>query len=358
MYKETGNMTPSTNHPLLNETSNPQDQNDILPPETIYTLFGLTCFLTLFGVCGNALVLIVMQRTTNSSKVHILLIKMLAVFDCIAVVTTALNQRSLPYVFGLDVRALNDLICKLFISIFQFSSFSSAIVVIHISIERFLAVWYPQRVKLLFSRKNVVRSVSISVSIIALLCTVLSFINSEVKDGLCFVNILENANRTLIAIVSYGSIASTPSLLLIILTSLTIYKLCVKRSFSQMKNIRTTIMLMSVVIAHIFFGGIPSIVLLWLSSIGINLTDMSTSWIPLVVLLNYTINIFLYNGFDERFREELVRTLCGCTRDRAPDVMSSMVQDDEGDDDGDDDVEENNINGDVRSENRVQETAL
>ena len=296
--------------------------------------------------------LIVMQRTTNSSKVHILLIKMLAVFDCIAVVTTALNQRSLPFVFGLDVRALDNLICKLFISIFQFSSFSSAIVVIHISIERFLAVWYPQRVKLLFSRKNIVGSVSISVTIVALLCTILSFINSEIKDGLCFVNILENANRTLIAIVLYGSIASTPSLLLTILTSLTIYKLCVKRSFSQMKNIRTTIMLMSVVIAHICFGGIPSIVLLWLSSIGI--TDMSTSWIPLFFLLNYTINIFLYNGFDERFREELFRTLCCCTRDRAPDVMSSMVQDDE----GDDDVEDNSINGGVRSENRSQETAL
>ena len=340
------NITPT--YHLLNETGYPLGQNDILPPGIIYTLFVLTCFLTLFGVCGNALVLFVMHRTTNSSTVHIFLINVLAAFDTIAVVTTALNQRSLPYVFGRDVRALNNLTCKLFISLFQFSSFSSATVVIHISIERFLIVWYPQRAKLLFSRKTVVKSVSISVTFIALLCSVMSFINSEVKHGFCFVNVNENENeghdRALISIVLYAVLASTPSLLLTIFTMLTIFKLCKKRASSPSKNIRTTIMLLSVVIAHIFLGGIPAITLLSLSSIGINLTDITTSWIPLVVLLNYTINILLYSGFDEQFRERLRRVFRCCCRDRDPDVMSSVIQDD-----GD---------IDVCSENRVLETAL
>ena len=224
----------------------------------------------------------------------------------------------------------------------------TATVVIHISIERFLIVWYPQRAKLLFSRKSVVKSVSISVTFIALLCSVTSFRKSEVKHGFCFVNVNENENeghdRTLISIVLFTVLASTPSLLLTMFTILTTFKLYKKRASSPPKNIRTTSMLLSVVVAHIFLFGIPAVTLLWLSSIGINLTDITTSWIPLVVLLNYTINILLYSGFDEQFRERLRRVFRCCCRDRDPDVMSSVIQDD-----GD---------IDVCSENRVLETAL
>ena len=92
------NVTPPANL-LINDTSYPHDLIDIPPPGIVYTLFGLTCFLAILGVCGNVLVHMVMQRVGDTSKVHDLLITILAAFDIIAIVTTALNQRSVHYIF-------------------------------------------------------------------------------------------------------------------------------------------------------------------------------------------------------------------------------------------------------------------
>ena len=240
--------------------------------------------------------------------------------------------------FELDVRAINSVTCNFFISLFQFSSFSSAVVITHISIERFLVVWFPQRSKLLFSRKTALRSVIVSVTLFALLSIVISIIYSEIKNGFCFVNILGNENRgllqttTLITIVLYSSVFNAPALILAIVTPMTIFKLYKKRSSSPLKNHRTTIMLMSVVIAHIFLAGLPALILLGLSVVGINLSNMATAWIPLTLLLNYSINIILYNAFDAKFRERVVSLLSCCSSGIDSDVISSVVNEEEEED--------------------------
>ena len=155
-------------------------------------------------------------------------------------------------------------------------------------------------------------------------------------------NISKLQNSTLTPIMLFASLGSTPSLVLAILTSMTIFKLYKKRSSSPVNNIRTTIMLMSVVIAHIFLAGLPALFLLVLSSIGINLSNKATAWIPLTLLLNYSINIILYNAFDAKFRERVVGLLSCCSRDRDSDIELSVI----------------NGGEDLCLEIRVQETSL
>ena len=152
----------------------------------------LTCFFTILGICGNLSVLMVRLRESNKSNAHVILITALAVFDSVALVTTAFNQRSVHYVFGNDIRAVTSICCKRFISLFQSSVFPSSSVVVLICIERYVAVWLPLRSRFMLSRKTVLRCICCSVTFGMLVCTVMSFLYCEIKDWFCYVNLISD----------------------------------------------------------------------------------------------------------------------------------------------------------------------
>ena len=90
----------------FNQPNSSFDQANIPLPGLTYTLFGLTCFFTILGLCGNFSILTIMLKLRNKSKGHDVLIIALAVFDSGALIQIALTQPCVYEVFGIDVRAI------------------------------------------------------------------------------------------------------------------------------------------------------------------------------------------------------------------------------------------------------------
>ena len=164
---------------LLTQASSP------VSPLT-YIAFGLVCAIVILGLCGNLLTLAITLKFRNALKGHDVLIIALVLCDCAALVMTSLIHPSTYDVFGTDVTAISTIGCKLFIGVRISVMVSSSVVIVLISIERFVAVWFPLRSRYLLSRKTIFRSVCVSVVLSFLVFVTLCILYCEIQDGLCY----------------------------------------------------------------------------------------------------------------------------------------------------------------------------
>ena len=102
-----------------------------------YTLFGFTCFLACLGLSGNISILAITLKSRDKWKGHDILITALAVADIVALASLSLSQPCFYEVLDRDVRAITTIGCKLFLSVCLSAMFSSSMVVVLISVERF-----------------------------------------------------------------------------------------------------------------------------------------------------------------------------------------------------------------------------
>ena len=126
-----------------------------------------------------------------------------------------------------------------------------------------------------------------------------------------------------------GFILVTTMLILSILTPLTIVKLykqmVIRRQLttSELKvtHFQTSVKLTAVVLAHATLLGLPGMVTIAFSMIGITPGDDTLSGLTLPTLLNHSINFLLYNIFDADFRRN-VSTMFGYTKkDKKPEIV-------------------------------------
>ena len=275
-----------------------------------------------------------MLKSRNTPKGHHVLVIALAVIDSVALITTAVSQQCVYEIFGMDIRAITNIGCKLFMGIWQSASKSSSSVVVLICIERFVAVWLPLRSRYLLSRKLVLRSVWVCVVPIVLIFVLMSILYCEIKDGLCNPNIDGSVYSTVLKRIPdttvYNAVLGLPLIIsmviLSIFTPMIIVKLYKQRSIRRqltnqewnMGHFHTSVKLIAVVVVHITLVGLPVVVALALGITGINLTNTSQagkivlSSITLAVLLNHSTNFLLYNIFDAEFRRKAL-TLFGVT---------------------------------------------
>ena len=294
-----------------------------------YTLFGLSCLLTCLGLIGNVSILTITWKFRKPGKGHDVLIMSLAIIDSIALSSTALMQPCVYEVLGMDVRAITSIGCKFFMSVWLSAKGSSSIVVVLISIERFLAVWFPLEIRSLLSSQTALRSLWLCMTPIIIITVTMSTLYCEIdKYGICTPNIegsvyssvLQKMPDTTIFKVM-GIVMLSPLLILLILTPMTVVKLFKQKAIrrhltSQELNNGTfqiSVKLTAVAITHSILYVIP---LATAIAYGFNDTVPDSyvlSWITLPLLLHHSLNFLLYNIFDTEFRSR-VSNLFGLKR--------------------------------------------
>ena len=333
----------------FNNTTLPLTFNQTLSPYTLdsrpvsgltYTFFGLTCLFTVLGVCGNLLTLVIMWKSRNTRKGHDVLITALAVSDCMALIATALSHPSVHEVFGMDIRAVTTVGCKLFMGIWQSATSSSFAIVVLICIERFVAVWFPLRSMYLLSQKRIMRSVLGGVTFNVLLMFTMNILYCEIKDGFCDLNLEGGIYSTVLKRVPDTTVYKTilafhmtsTMLILCILTPMTIVKLhqqmaIRRRLTSQEQNsghFRTSVKLIAVVIEQITLVLLPGVFLFAIGLTGATVAnhvtdngDIGFRMITIALLINHSTNFLFYNIFDVEFRKKVLN-LFGCAQDIQP----------------------------------------
>ena len=305
----------------LNQTNSTNTLAIIPVSGLTYTLFGLTCLFTCLGLAGNFSILTISLKYRRRAKSHDVLITALAVTDSFATVTFALMQPCVYGTIGMDVRALTTIGCKVFMSVLLSAMFCSSTVVVLVSIERFVAVWYPIRSRNFLSRQTALRSVWLCVAPIVIISTTLSILYCEIDtNGVCDPNHLGHEYSSVlkrmpdpIVYKIMGIVLSSPQLILLILTPMTVVKLCKQMTIrSQLtsqevsnKELQISMKLIMVVVVHVTLIAVPIAIALYHVSISIPLEGNVLSGITLTLLLNHSTNFLLYNIFDREFRRRL-----------------------------------------------------
>ena len=334
----------TTQYWYFNETNSPYDVATVSSPITglTYTLFCITCCLTLFGLVGNSLILVSMFKLRNRSKGHRKLLTSLAICDTFALVSWALEQPCTHDVLGLDIRAMDTAVCKISWAIMLIATYSSSGVVFLICLERFLAVWFPLRSRHFLSDRNISIAMCVCLIPIVVIYTVTPVLYTEIKDGICYPNfpgteystVLNRLPDTTFYNASNGFILVFFALNLSVFTPLISIKLYKQRNIRRQlttngpnaqlnaTEFKTSVKLVAVVIAQLSLVVVPAIgCSVGFVISGIPLDNNTRSACTLSLLINHSINFLLYNAFDSEFRRHIL-ALLGCAKtDKTPTVV-------------------------------------
>ena len=283
-----------------------------------YIFFSLSAALLILGLFGNITTLLIMQKKPFKSTCHGVYMSALAVYDSFCLVQLAFRKKSSLLVIGADLIYLNAVICKSLQFLFDAAKVGSSGLIVLICIERFVAVWLPIKAKVLLSFRTAVISVC-CVSMLAIIVGVLASLCSGVEKGSCSSG-AENKSLAPWVLPVISTIHSIiPSLVLVILTPLTIAKLChVRTKRSTLGNtsnddptIRNAAMLITVIVVYFACVTVPSIVFIIIgSSRGKRSTPAPWMFVVFESLMtidqvNYAVNFCLYGLTSSEFKQAL-----------------------------------------------------
>jgi hypothetical protein len=103
------------------------------------------------GLVGNSLTIgvLIYKKWNNVTSRYILIA--LAVSDTVMLCTQTFNKDFLQDLFKLDVRAFSDIGCKIFYIFYRTSKMTSSWFIVFLCIERFVAVKFPLKVKIVIT---------------------------------------------------------------------------------------------------------------------------------------------------------------------------------------------------------------
>ena len=175
---------------------------------------------------------------------------------------------------------------------------------------------------------------------IAIIYTTMPVLYCEVKDGVCHPNfegseystVLNRMPNTTFYNASIGVMQFLFMLILSVTTPLTAVKLrmqiVLRRCLTSEANdthIATSIKLMAVVIAQMTLNGIPGIMAVSFGLLGIILDKNTISALALPLVLNHSINLLLYNIFDNQFRKNVVTLLGFSVTTKKPELQMNNL---------------------------------
>ena len=314
----------------FNQTNSFHTPTDIPLTVLTYVSFGLTCFITVLGLFGNSSILAIKIKFGDTRlKGHDLMITVLAIFDLIALIPTALASPCVYTVIGRDIRAITTIGCKLCMSIWESAVVNSCSVVILICIERFIAEWYPLESRYLFPRKIVQRCLLIGATAVILMYCSLCVLYCEVAEGRCLPNfagniystVLKRLPDTTVYNVLIGVHLVCYLVILIILTPMIIVKLyqqsIIRRQLSKKEreigHFRISVKLTAVVVVFFMFVALPVAIPIVMGLAGSQLIDRCESFLSLLILamlINHSANFLVFNIFDVEFRLKAFSMFC------------------------------------------------
>ena len=319
--------------PLLNGSE--LDTNNVAGKEVHAILLTLETFnygyfpsVFVFGCFGNILTILVMTSKKFSTNTCSIAIFALALSDTTLLFCQPFNKEFFIKMVGSDVRSLSSIGCKLYYVIRRTSKMSSSWFVVYLCFEKFMAVWYPLKVKLIITKRLVLGYVLVVVAIFLAITGYWSYASDVDENGRCQPDLYSRTNpdsvttwkRMLGIGVTLYSIS--PMAILLCLTPLILYKLALqRRKFKSSKvaqqSSRITAMLVLIVISYIVLIIPISMVHILATYLGIK--SFGTSKVGFVVFkevaqileqLNYSVNFFIYVLASSAFRQGLKEVLC------------------------------------------------
>ncbi|XP_076100988.1 cysteinyl leukotriene receptor 2-like [Mytilus galloprovincialis] len=131
--------------------------------------------LLLLGTVGNVLSILVLRRPTIRKSVCSLYLVMLAIIDLLVLYTGILRQWILN-TFDFDIRATSSAACKIHIWILYSSMDYSAWILIAVTIERVLLLWFPNKMQCVCTKK-------VAMLVLISIASFLLLVNSHILYG-------------------------------------------------------------------------------------------------------------------------------------------------------------------------------
>ena len=294
----------------------------------MYFSFVMSAVLLTLGLFSNTTTIIVMRKPPFKSTAHSVYLSTLAFCDSLCLICLCLTKGSILFLFGIDLTAVNGVICKVVKFVFSTARLGSVSVIVLICIERFAGVWAPFKARVMLTRRTACVSVR-CVSIVAVLICWLSVPFSGLVKGYCVV--YNNDDGFLGMVAQCASLVLNfylPTLILLILTPLTVGKLCHAR-IQRAKIARKTndatakhaVMLISVVIEY-FIVSVCCSVVYWTFFSSKYYRTLSQGQFMVVALecimtvgqVNYSMNFSLYGLTSSEYRHSSMKMLMGLFR--------------------------------------------
>ena len=143
--------------------------------------------LIVFGTCGNILSIVVLTAKSIRGSTTGLYLLILTVSD-LAVLYTGLLRQWIIYLFEFDVRQVSEIACKIHTWLVYTSVDFSAWLLIAVTLERIIAVWFPYILKRKCNRQNGL--ILITVILISLLG-----LNSHFLYGMVYTRRLDGTKK-------------------------------------------------------------------------------------------------------------------------------------------------------------------
>lgn len=276
-------------------------------------------FVILFvtGIFFNLLTILVM-RTKSFKKMPISKVIMgISISDMFVTILLPFNKQLFINFIGRDLRAINLPTCKFFFFMWRVCKFSDSWFISLIAVERFLNIYFPVKVREIFSQKRL-----ICIMVLILLC--LSLFNGvwvniadNIYNGICIPNkpsgkYLEMGKKFLIAGINIYAVI--PTSIQLSFNALTIYKMFWNlkkiKEKKYLKEVKATITLL--VISFTFTFLVVPVSLAHLITFLQNENLYASRRRPIVILrevtqtmeqTNYSINFLLYIMSSNSFRK-------------------------------------------------------
>ena len=108
--------------------------------------------ITIIGILGNSMSIIIINQKYFRKQSISLILTCLAISDSMVLLLFVFNKKFMMEFLDRDARAISQECCVIFFWIFRTSKMTSSWFVVLISIERFIAVWFPFKSKEINSR--------------------------------------------------------------------------------------------------------------------------------------------------------------------------------------------------------------
>ena len=285
------------------------------------------------GLIGNLVTMSVMQRKSFEKHLFRYMITALAVSDSVLVILAPFNKMFVIEWLGFDFRSYSQLTCKTFFWFWRNAKMTSSWFIVLVSIERFIAVWFPFKSRQLVTKQFFWFSILLNYVMAATFNTIWVYLTDSVVNGTCQVNKSLNGNvkmEQFFVILGTCLYSIVPSILIVCLNTLTIRRLVNQRkslvqvtskSNKAKETSMITIMLACNSLAFVML--VVPITLMHCYALFTGSSDLYTSKEPITATmreitqtleqLNYAINFILYSACSTTFRKEVLSTV-SCLR--------------------------------------------
>ena len=280
----------------------------------------LSLVITLVGIVGNIASIAVMSRRAFRNLPISIIIICLGVFDTLQLVMYVNTQKWFLALIQFDIKSLSTVSCKMFLWAATTSIAATLHMVVLISVDRFIAVFFPIKAKLIFSRNKARVSAIVVTAILATVEAGHAYHSHAIENGICVPNSKKDQlTDLLVSLYGIASFGLSTVLILGLNLAITIFVWVRKKRTigsgapSQMPASSVSLMLVGVITAHIILV-LPNAVVFGMAIVlheDIFETDnvalfIAFASVQLGLRLNSAINFFLYIFLGRKFRTEFI----------------------------------------------------